>query len=63
MSVPSSIHCHFSYIIPYDQSTTSLNFKMVDPNSVVSFRISSSPVVFVFHADEDGFAVVDERLL
>jgi hypothetical protein len=36
---------------------------MADPNSIVSFRISSSPVVFVFHADEDGFAVVDERLL
>jgi hypothetical protein len=53
----------FLIYIPYDQSTTSLNFKMADPNSIVSFRISLSPVAFVLHVDEDGFAVVDERLL
>jgi hypothetical protein len=36
---------------------------MADVNSVVSFRISSSLVVFALHADDEGFTVVDKRLL
>jgi hypothetical protein len=36
---------------------------MADVKSVVSFRTSSSPVAFALHADDEGFAIVDERLL
>jgi hypothetical protein len=36
---------------------------MADVKSVLSFRTSSSPVAFAFHADDDGYVVVDERLL
>lgn len=36
---------------------------MADPNTIVSFKISPSPVAFVPHANEDGFTIIDERLL
>jgi hypothetical protein len=36
---------------------------MADPSSVVLFRISSSLVPFAVYVDEEGFSVVDERLL
>jgi hypothetical protein len=36
---------------------------MADPSSVVLFKISSSPVPFAVHVDEEGFVVVDKRLI
>ena len=54
-----------SYLILFDlcSFTVSNSFTMFASSDIVSFRLLSTKVLFVLHIGDEGYAIVNEKLL